>query len=118
LSFHQINTVLEVIAEFCLDGIVAANTTLERPGSLAQVSEAGGLSGAPLSRRSTQIIHYIALATGGRLPIIGVGGIMDAVSAGEKFDAGATLVQVYTGMIYRGPFFAREVARALADRQR
>ena len=71
-----------------------------------------------MRRRSTEIINYISRATNGRLPIIGVGGITDAASPGEKFDAGATLVQVYTGMIYRGPFFAHEVARAVADRQR
>lgn len=118
LSFPQIDAVLEAIAEFGLDGIIATNTTLERPGAFAGVNEAGGLSGRPLNRRSTQIIRYIALATGGRLPIIGVGGISDAATAGEKLDAGATLVQVYTGMVYRGPFFARDVARALADWQR
>ena len=101
-----------------LDGLVATNTTLARPGSFASVNEAGGLSGAPVRRRSTEIINYVARATNGRLPIIGVGGITDAVSAGEKLDAGATLVQVYTGMIYRGPFFPAALARALADRQK
>jgi dihydroorotate dehydrogenase len=118
LTWPQIDAALGVIAEFALDGIIATNTTLARPGFFAKVNEAGGLSGAPLRRRSTEIIHYIALATGGRLPIIGVGGITDAESAGEKLDAGATLVQVYSGMIYRGPFFAAELARALAERQR
>ena len=118
LSFLQIDAVLEVIAELGLDGIIATNTTLARPGALAAVNEAGGLSGAPVRRRSTEIINYIARATNGRLPIIGVGGIMDEAAAGEKLDAGATLVQLYTGLIYRGPFFAAEVARALAARQR
>ncbi len=80
-----------------LDGIIATNTTLARPGFFASVNEAGGLSGAPLRRRSTEIVGYIARATGGRLPIIGVGGIVDVESAAEKLDAGATLVQVYTG---------------------
>lgn len=117
LTWPQIDAVLGVIAHHGLDGIIATNTTLARPGFFAQVNEAGGLSGAPLRKRSTEIINFIARATGGRLPIIGVGGIMDAASAGEKLDAGATLVQVYTGMIYRGPFFAAELARALADRQ-
>ncbi|HVS53761.1 MAG TPA: quinone-dependent dihydroorotate dehydrogenase [Opitutaceae bacterium] len=117
LTWPQIDAVLEVIAEFGLDGIVATNTTLARPGYFASVNEAGGLSGAPLRARSTQIINYIARATGGRLPIVGVGGIMDATGAAEKLDAGATLVQVYTGMIYRGPFFAADLARALKDRQ-
>jgi len=118
LSWPQIDAVLGVIAEFGLDGIIATNTTLARPGFFATVNEAGGLSGAPLRRRSTEIVNYIARATSGRLPIIGVGGITDGASAAEKLDAGATLVQVYTGMIYRGPFFAAEIARALADQQR
>jgi dihydroorotate dehydrogenase len=118
LSWPQIDAVLEVITGLGLDGIIATNTTLARPGRFAAVAEAGGLSGAPLRRRATGIINYIARATHGRLPIIGVGGIMDEESAGEKLDAGATLVQLYTGLIYRGPFFAAEVARALAQRQR
>ena len=117
LTWPQIDAVLGVIAEFGLDGVIATNTTLARPGYFASVGEAGGLSGAPLRRRSTEIINYIARATSGRLPIIGVGGITDTVSAAEKLDAGAVLVQVYTGMIYRGPFFAAELARGLADRQ-
>lgn len=118
LSFPQIDAALGVIADLGLDGIIATNTTLARPGFFSTVNEAGGLSGAPVRRRSTEIINYIARATGGRLPIIGVGGIMDEAAAGEKLDAGATLVQLYTGLIYRGPFFAAEVARALAQRQR
>lgn len=118
LSFRQIDTVLEVVAEFALDGIIATNTTVERQGAFAGVDVAGGLSGAPLRRRSTQIVRYLSLATGGRLPIVGVGGITDAESAGEKLDAGAVLVQIYTGLVYRGPTFARDVALALADRQR
>ncbi|MEO5960613.1 MAG: quinone-dependent dihydroorotate dehydrogenase [Opitutaceae bacterium] len=118
LTWPQIDAVLGVIAEFGLDGIIATNTTLARPGFFAGVNEAGGLSGAPLRQRSTEIINYISRATHGRLPIVGVGGITDEKSAGEKFDAGAMLVQLYTGLIYRGPFFAAEVARALSDRQR
>jgi dihydroorotate dehydrogenase len=118
LSFPQIDAVLATIAEFGLDGLIATNTTLARPGRFAEVNQAGGLSGRPLRRRSTEIINYVARATGGRLPIIGVGGIDDVASAAEKLDAGATLVQVYTGMVYQGPFFAAELARGLADRQR
>jgi dihydroorotate dehydrogenase len=117
LTWPQIDAVLGVIEEYRLDGIIATNTTLARPGFFATVNEAGGLSGAPLRRRSTEIVNFIARATGGRLPIIGVGGITDIASAAEKLDAGATLVQIYSGMIYRGPFFAAELARALADRQ-
>lgn len=118
LTWPQIDAVLGVIEEYRLDGIIATNTTLARPGAFASVNEAGGLSGAPLRRRSTEIVNFIARATQGRLPIIGVGGITDVASAAEKLDAGACLVQIYTGMIYRGPFFAAELARALKDRQR
>ena len=82
------------------------------------VAEAGGLSGRPLRARSTEIIHFVARATGGRLPIIGVGGITDSRGAAEKLDAGATLIQVYTGMIFRGPFLAAELAEGVSDRQR
>ena len=118
LTWSQIDTVLDVIATHGLDGIIATNTTLERPGFFSTVNEAGGLSGRPLTRRSTEIINYISRRTQQKLPIIGVGGINDVRSAAEKLDAGATLVQLYTGMIYRGPFFAREVARGLSDRDR
>jgi dihydroorotate dehydrogenase len=113
LTWPQIDAVLGVIAEYGLDGIIATNTTLARPGFFATVNETGGLSGAPLTRRSTEIVGYIARVTGGRLPIIGVGGIVDVESAAAKLDAGATLVQIYTGMIYRGPFFAADLARGL-----
>ncbi|HWA24134.1 MAG TPA: quinone-dependent dihydroorotate dehydrogenase [Lacunisphaera sp.] len=118
LSYPQVDAALGVIADLGLDGIIATNTTLQRPGFFQAVNEAGGLSGAPVRRRSTEIVNYIARATNGRLPIIGVGGIMDEASAAEKMDAGATLVQLYTGLIFRGPFFAAEVARALAERQK
>ncbi len=118
LSWPQIDAVLAVVAEFRLDGLIATNTTIARPGPFAAVGEAGGLSGAPLRRRSTEIIGYVARATQGRLPLIGVGGITDVAGAAEKLDAGATLVQVYTGMIYEGPFFAARLARACAERQR
>ncbi|MGH7944010.1 MAG: quinone-dependent dihydroorotate dehydrogenase [Opitutaceae bacterium] len=118
LTWPQIDVVLGVIAEYGIDGIIATNTTLDRPGFFAAVNEPGGLSGAPLQRRSTEIVGYISRATAGRLPIIGVGGIVDIEGAAGKLDAGATLVQVYTGMIYRGPFFAADLARGLIERQR
>ena len=117
LGFREIDAVLAAVLEFGLDGIIATNTTLARPGPFAAVRETGGLSGRPLTRRATEIIHYLARATGGRLPLIASGGVMDFASAGEKLDAGATLVQIYTGWIYRGPFFARDLARGLAARQ-
>ncbi len=117
LSWPQIDKVLEVIAEFGLDGVIATNTTLARPGVFKAVNEAGGLSGAPLRRRSTEIVRYLSQATHGRLPIIGVGGITSVEAAAEKMDAGASLVQLYTGMIYRGPFFAADVAAGVRARQ-
>lgn len=118
LSWSQIDAVLHAIQDHSLDGIIATNTTLARPGVFADVNEMGGLSGRPLRHRSTEIIHYIARRTEGKLPIIGVGGISDEVSASEKLDAGASLVQIYSAMIYRGPFLAARLARSLADRDR
>jgi dihydroorotate dehydrogenase len=117
LTWSQIDAALGVIAEFKLAGIIATNTTLARPGFFAEVNETGGLSGRPLREKSTEIVRYISKTTGGKLPIIGVGGITDTRGAAEKLDAGATLVQVYTGMIYRGPFFARDLAWGVSDRQ-
>jgi dihydroorotate dehydrogenase len=118
LGFAGIDSVIGVAGEFGLDGIIATNTTLARPGAFAGVAEAGGLSGAPLRARSTEVVRYVSRATGGKMPIIGVGGITDTLSAAEKLDAGATLVQLYTGLLYRGPFFASTLAWALDDRQR
>jgi dihydroorotate dehydrogenase len=114
LSFPQIDAILQAVADHGLAGIIATNTTVARPGAFSTVSEGGGLSGPPLRRRSTEIIRYISHATSGRLPIIGVGGLDDAISACEKLDAGATLVQLYTGLIFEGPLLVRELARATA----
>ncbi len=116
LTWPQVDAVLGVIDAFGLDGVIATNTTLARPGFFASVNEAGGLSGSPVRRRSTQLVSYISKKTEGKLPIIGVGGITDVGGAAEKLDAGASLVQVYTGMIYRGPFFAAELARGVSAR--
>jgi dihydroorotate dehydrogenase len=118
LGYHEIDAVIAVAGDFGLDGLIATNTTLARPGVFAGISEAGGLSGAPLKGRSTAVIGYVSRVTQGKLPIIGVGGITDFQSAAEKLDAGATLVQLYTGLIYRGPFFASRLAWAIDDRQR
>ncbi len=117
LSFAQVDQVLEVMTDIGLDGIIATNTTVERSPRIAStIVESGGLSGRPLHARSAHVINYIYRATGGRLPIIGSGGIHDAASAGATMDAGASLVQVYTGFIYEGPFFPRDIAWALAPR--
>lgn len=114
LTFRQIDDILAIVTELELSGIIATNTMVERPVSLADKVPAGGLSGRPLTRKSADIVDYIHRATSGKLPIIGVGGIMDERDAGAMVDSGASLIQVYSGMIYRGPFFARDLARALA----
>src|SRR5690606_13771387 len=89
LSFPQIDAVIQTILDLGYDGIIATNTTLARPGALAEARQDGGLSGRPLRFRSLEIINYISRATGGKLPIIGAGGIFDSESAAEKLDAGA-----------------------------
>lgn len=98
-----------------MDAVIATNTTLERRAvqGLAHAGESGGLSGAPLTRRSTEVIAALAAELGGRLPIIGVGGIMSGADARAKFDVGASLLQLYTGFIYRGPALIREAVLAL-----
>ena len=114
LSHEQIDDILTILDDLKLDGIIATNTTMARDGAFADVNQAGGLSGRPVEQMATDLIDRIARETGGRLPIIGVGGIFDADSAQRKLDAGATLVQVYTGMIYEGPLMAKRIARAIA----
>jgi len=116
LSFQEIDDMLATVLEHEIDGIIATNTTLARPGSFSTVQEEGGLSGSPLHARSLEIINYISRSTEGKLPIIGVGGIDGPETASRTIDAGATLIQIYTGMIYKGAFLARDIARALASR--
>lgn len=118
LNFRQIDEVIEVCLDHGVDGIIATNTTLARPVDLGKADQTGGLSGKPLHRRAVEIVRYIHLATQGRLPVIGVGGIDDETSAGRMVDAGATLVQLYTGIVYRGPMVARRVAQAFTWQQR
>lgn len=98
-----------------LDGVVATNTTAEREGvaDCRHGDEEGGLSGAPLAARSTAVLRRLAQALDGRVPLVGVGGIMGGVDARAKQDAGAALVQVYTGLIYRGPGLVAEMVQAL-----
>jgi dihydroorotate dehydrogenase len=117
LSYREIDDVLEAIETCGLDGIVATNTTISRPPTIGGARENGGLSGRPLHPLSLQIVNYISRRTNGNLPIIGVGGISSPESAGAMMDNGAWLVQVYTGMVYHGPFVARPLARAIAPRQ-
>lgn len=118
LTFREIDQILETLFAAGIDGVIATNTTIERKAVGHTVRETGGLSGRPLHHRACEVVNYISRATNGRLPIIGVGGIEDAVSAGRMVDAGAHLIQIYTGMIYRGPLLARELARSLAAHQR
>ena len=113
------NTQIEVIAKIALaqgmDGIIAANTTISRERVLGQphAEESGGLSGAPVFEASNRVIRALAGHLDGALPIIGVGGIMSGADARAKIEAGASLVQFYSGLIYRGPDLVAEVARAL-----
>ena len=102
--------------EHGIDAVIATNTTLSRQGveGLRDADQAGGLSGAPLTARSTEIVRQLAAALGGRLPIIAAGGILSGADALEKIAAGASLVQLYSGLIYEGPALVGEVARALA----
>jgi dihydroorotate dehydrogenase len=96
------------------DGIIAANTTVSREGveSLRHGDEEGGLSGAPLFRRSTEVLQRLARLLGGEIPLIGGGGIMSGADAREKFEAGASLVQIYSGLVFRGP---RLIAEAVCS---
>jgi len=111
-----VNAVARLLVAHRLDGVIATNTTIARDGvaGLPHADEAGGLSGAPLRERSTAVLRILAKALDGALPIIGVGGILAATDAQQKLDAGAALVQLYTGLIYRGPDLVAECVRALA----
>ncbi len=100
-----------------MDAIIATNTTISRAGveHLRYADQAGGLSGAPLRERATRTVRWLSEALAGDLPIIAAGGIMRGADAVEKIAAGASLVQLYTGLIYRGPQLVGECARALSD---
>jgi dihydroorotate dehydrogenase len=93
-----------------MDAIIATNTTITRDGvsGLPHADETGGLSGAPLTRRATYVVSRLARALTGAMPVIGVGGIMSGRDAADKITAGASLVQVYSGLVYRGPRLVRE----------
>lgn len=119
LDAAQIHDIAELLKTHRMDGVIATNTTLSRVGveNLRHGNEQGGLSGAPVRTRSTGVIRELAAALDGALPIIGVGGITEGEHAVEKLQAGAQLVQVYSGLIYRGPSLVSDCARAIAAHQ-
>jgi dihydroorotate dehydrogenase len=123
LSYEALDEILELVAPRQLAGLVATNTTIARPSTadadLQRIySETGGLSGKPLRARSTEVIRHLHRQTRGLLPIIGVGGIFNAADAWEKITAGATLIQVYTGLVYEGPAITREIVTGLKERMK
>jgi dihydroorotate dehydrogenase len=121
LEFSALDEILELVGPRQIAGIVATNTTLARPKTndpdLSRVyTEAGGLSGRPLRTRSTAVIRHLFRQTRGKLPIIGVGGIFNADDAWEKIAAGASLIQIYTSLVYEGPGAAKTIVNGLLDR--
>lgn len=118
LSEQQVDTMIEVARECRIDGIVATNTTTSREGLKTDAHELerianGGLSGAPLTKRSCDMVRYISQKSEGKMAIIGVGGVMSIEDAQAMLDAGADLVQVYTGFIYEGPSFIKRICKSL-----
>ena len=119
LSEIELDDVIDIIKELSLDGVVAANTSVNRTGlktskdKLEEIGFPGGLSGAPVKDRSTAVIKYLYSKLGDQYPIIGVGGIHSEKDALEKIDAGAKLVQIYTGFIYEGPGLVKRINKAL-----
>jgi len=115
LTDEQLVNAVDAIVEAGIDGIIATNTTIGREGlEHALADEEGGLSGAALTDRSTRIIATIHEHIGGAIPIVGVGGVMSPQDARAKLDAGATLVQIYTGLVYEGPGLVKRILRNLA----
>ena len=122
LSNEQLDDIIEIVLKTEIDGLIATNTTISRENLITSKETIenignGGLSGKPLANRSTDVIRYITQQSGGRIPIIGVGGIHSAKDAIEKLDAGALLVQLYTGFIYEGPGLIREINREILRRR-
>ncbi len=118
LTQEQLDDIVSLAFEVSLSGLVATNTTISRTNlktrdeQLAKIG-AGGLSGAPVRERATEVVQYIAHQTGGKIPIIASGGIFSGADAQEKFNAGASLVQVWTGFIYEGPSIVKNICRDL-----
>ena len=120
LDDAELPRVADALVEHEIDAVIATNTTVSRGGvaGLPHAEEAGGLSGAPLAARSTEVIRLLARHVKGALPVIGVGGIMSGDEAAEKLAAGAVLVQLYTGIVYRGPGLVGECRRAILRHRR
>jgi dihydroorotate dehydrogenase len=117
LTKEQIDDVIDLAIEIKLDGLVATNTTISREGLSSQSAvssqQPGGLSGLPLKHRSTEIVKYISQKTNGEIPVIASGGIFTGEDAKEKLDAGASLVQVWTGFIYEGPGIVKKICKTI-----
>ncbi len=115
LSEDEVNAMAKSLLDNNIDGVIATNTTLSRKGveGHEHAHEMGGLSGAPVKEKSTQVIALLAKALNQQIPIIGVGGICSAADAQEKIDAGAQLVQIYTGLIYQGPSLVKKIVSKL-----
>ena len=118
LTWQQVDDVIDLALEINLDGLVASNTTISRENLITPSSQLatignGGLSGAPLRERSTEIVRYICQKTNGRIPVIASGGIFTGEDALEKLEAGASLVQVWTGFIYKGPAIVKKICAGL-----
>ncbi len=119
LTDDQLLDIIEIVEETKIDGVIATNTTIARDNlksDLVSTEEKGGLSGKPLTKRSTEVIRFLAEKSGKAFPIIGVGGIHSAADALEKLEAGADLVQLYTGFIYEGPSLIKRINKALLKR--
>jgi dihydroorotate dehydrogenase len=117
LDSEQIKNIAELLVKYQIDAVIATNTTISRDAikDLPHSDEAGGLSGAPVKKASDQVIRELSSALGNALPIIGVGGILSGQDAKDKISAGASLVQIYSGLIYKGPGLISECAKALKN---
>jgi dihydroorotate dehydrogenase len=115
LEFEQINEIADLLMQHNIDGVIATNTTLDRDSvqGIEHAEEAGGLSGAPVRKKSTLVIQQLSQRLQGAVPIIGVGGILSGADAAEKIAAGANLVQVYSGLIYKGPKLVHDICKSL-----
>jgi len=118
LSNDQLLSIIDVVTKTSIDGIIATNTTIQRENLKSSkniTTEPGGLSGAPLTNRSTEVIRFLYKFSNGKIPIIGVGGIMNPNDAIEKIKAGASLVQLYSGFVYSGPSLVRQINKTILD---